>query len=57
MTYKSMNKNEIKIQLLKISADNTFGVHYISKLMVQHSLSAKVSNVSATLLLLIGDLI
>ena len=34
MTYKSMNKNEIKIQLLKISADNTFGVHYISKLTV-----------------------
>lgn len=34
MTYKSMNKNKIKIQLLKISADNTFGVHYISKLTV-----------------------
>lgn len=34
MTYKSMNKNEIKIHLLKISADNTFGVHYISKLTV-----------------------
>ena len=29
-----MNENEIKIQQLKISADNTFGVHYISKLMV-----------------------
>lgn len=29
-----MNKNKIEIQLLKMSADNTFGVHYISKLTV-----------------------
>ena len=34
MTYKSMNKNKIEIQLLKMSADNTFEVHYISKLTV-----------------------